>query len=910
MNMNKVDTDTSQHTAIGVRWYQIDKTQLEVRLSSDFSNGITYKRAEALQKRYGRNEFDSDTGGGLWSRIISQFKSPLVLILVVAGFATLLLGHNVDTAVIFLAVLINVLIGVFQEGRASKAFDRLSASVQKYATVIREGKKKKILASELVVGDVVELDAGQSIPADIRLLEETEFEVNESALTGEWAPVSKDARLIAEDRAVAEQSNMAWMGTLAVSGSARGVVVDIGEDTQIGAIASQLIEKDGVETPIQKNIKTLARFLSIVVVAGTVLIFGLGLLRGGDLVEMVLVAIAIAVSVVPEGLPAAVTVVLAIGMERILKAGGLVRNLLAAETLGSTTVILTDKTGTLTQAQMVLNGFISFSDIQDGDSEVLNTEILRIAIAASDAFIEDEYDEKGGEHKVVHGRPIEKAILTYGLEHFTEQVDVHQKEPRVDFLAFSSENRFAASLHQKNGAYRLYLSGEPEKLLTLSGDVYRGEDTVHKTKDIENAFLSEQKKESKKGSRMIAVAYMDVSYDSIPKNEHGALDEKVLKNLVFAGYLSFNDPIREDVPSQIKIAQEAGARVVMATGDNPETARAIAREAGIVRSRARTVLGAETESLTDKELFDLVMERDVFARMLPSHKLRVVNILRAHDEVVAMTGDGINDAPALFNADIGVAVGSGTDVAKEASDLVLLENSFGVITAAIKEGRRIIDNLKRIVTHLVSTSFGEIFLVMGALVFGVALPILPAQILWVNIIEGGLLNFAFAFEPAEDSVMKRKPQKNASAHLLDGSVRTLIALIGAITGVITLLLFLVLLRFGVPIEEVRTMMFVTLSLDALFFIVSLKSFSQPIWKIKLFNNKFLILSSLISLALLFVALTLAPLRALLQLTTLHFYEVLILVGVALLNIATIEVSKYIVFKSAYTLDSLMFWKKS
>jgi len=881
-----------------VAWHSIEIPQLEIRLSTDFREGITEKRALDLQKRYGFNTLGKVQRLSFVGKTIAQFKNPLIAVLFVALIVTVVLGHTLDSVVIGIALLINVLIGAFQEERSSKAFEKLQASQEKYTSVIREGKRRRIPIEEVVVGDIVILESGSNVPADIRLLEGSEISVNEAPLTGEWVSVVKDPAIITGEKAVAEQSNMLWAGTLIVSGTGRGVVVEVGKNTQIGEIAALLSEKDTIKTPIQKTIHSLAIFITYIVLGALVVIFLLGMVRGQTFFDILLVAIAVAVSAVPEGLPAAVTVVLAIGMEKILKKRGLVRNILTAETLGSTTTIITDKTGTLTEAKMSLEAMISLDSLNGVcDQEDLlecNEDVLRMGVLSSDAFIEEGAGEDGD--IIVHGRPIEKAIVLAGLARGLSESVLESKYPRIDFLTFSSENRFAISLNKDTKGNRMYFSGAPEKILELSTRAWHGGKMEDMTPENKARFETAQKEESAKGRRVTAIAFRNTTRDTISRSKDGGIEEKESHNLVFVGLLVFGDPIRSDVPDAIARAMSAGARVIMATGDNPETARAIAYETGIITSpNAKVYRGVELDMMSDADLLHTLQTHKVFARVLPSQKLRLVHVLRNAGEVVAMTGDGINDAPALQNADIGVVVGSGTDVAKEASDLILLDNSFAIIVSAIKEGRRIIDNLKRIIVHMLSTSFGEIFLIAGTLAFALPLPILPTQILWLNLAQGGLLNFAFAFEPSEKGIMKRKPSVHSAKNVISGDLKKFIFSIGTVTGIFTFLLFTVLYAFKVPLEELRTIMFVTLSFDTIFFIFSLKEFENPLWKIRFFSNKFLLLTTLLSTLIVVASIAFVPLRSLLTLTTLTSLQIALLVGVALFNVLTIEVAKYFIF---------------
>ncbi|KKS30589.1 MAG: ATPase, P-type (Transporting), HAD superfamily, subfamily IC [Parcubacteria group bacterium GW2011_GWA2_43_11] len=878
-------------------WESMSTDEVRRLLAVDFENGLTLEEVDRRLALYGKNVLIGSKETGIFAKVLLQFKSSLSYILIGAGMVTLLLEEYIDSLVIFIAVIINVIIGTLQEERASKAFQKLNTSQERHALVFREGKKLNILAENLVPGDIVALQGGYLIPADIRIVEEKDLKVNEAALTGEWLAVSKSKDQIALHAPLAEQTNMLWMGTLIESGHGRGVVVATGEKTEIGKIALSLQTISEQTTPLQKNIKNITRFLTYVVVIALACILFIGFIQQRDLLDMLLVAIATAVATVPSGLPAAVTVVLAVGMESILKRGGLVRNLLAAETLGATTVILTDKTGTLTEARMKLASLHSYSGIRDhreGPDDD-NKFLLEQATLMSDAFIEETTDASA--QLVVHGRPIEKAVVLSALEAGISQEKVLEAYPRLDYLQFTSTRRFGASLH-KNPAKktnRLILSGEPEKLLEASQyirvDGKRVKVTPHERKRLSDVL----RERTLEGKRLICLAYRDVSIDSIPEETTDA--QNLLDGIVFAGFIAFEDPIRTDVAKAIAEVKEAGAQVIMLTGDNPETAHYIAQQVGITQPGDELVIrGDEIEELDDAGLYTKLQRVRVIARATPAHKLRIAQVLKSSGEVVAMTGDGINDAPALRAASIGVAVGSGTEVAKEASDLVLIDNSFSIIVSAIEEGRRIIDNLKKIIAYLLSTSFSEIFVIGGALAIGGPLPLVPTQILWANIVEEGLMSFSFAFEGRDPHAMKRDPRSAASKNILTKELRKLIILVSLTTGLLLVGLYYWLNSIGLPEEEMRTVMFVALSLDAIFFSFSLKSLDTPVWKINVFSNKYLLFALLTSISLLLLALTWNPLMTLLSITPLTSFEKLLLVGVGIMNLATIELMKFFLFE--------------
>lgn len=880
----------------GKNWHSFAADKVLAALGTNRETGLTQQQLEKLQKKHGPNEIPKEGSFYFVEAIIKQLRSPLSLVLIAAGLMTIFLGEYLDATVILIALIINVTVGVLQEGKAARVFEALEQSQEKTATVIRKGKQVVVPAVTLVPGDIIVLQGGTAVPADARLLEANNLAINESALTGEWLPVEKMAQPLGRALPPTEQKNMVWMGTLVSEGNGVGIVVATGAHARFGKIAKSTQETADSHTPLQKSIQRIARFLMGVIGVALVVILVLGVWRGEPLASMLLLAIAVAVAAMPEGLPAAVTVVLAIGMESILRKGGLVKNLLAAETLGSTTVILTDKTGTLTQGRMLVSGLYTAQGHENSDTSTTadNKELLKMAVLASDAFVEEDPEKAG--HLVVHGRPIEKAIVEAGLEAGLSQIDLFANDNnRIDFVQFESSRRYAISLNQcPQKGNRVYLSGSPEHLLERSGSYYHNGRERKLDDEMRQTFKDIQARISAEGMRFTAMAYVKTQEDTVPEDVKQPGKEK---KFVFAGLLSFADAVRQDVPNAIKEAKSAGARVIMATGDYPETARAIAREVGIdTREGAPVLTGAEISEMDDKELLKALGSYKIIARVLPEQKLRVARMLKNNGEVVAMTGDGVNDAPALVAADIGVAVGSGTEVAKAAADLVLIGNSFAVITAAIAEGRRVIANLRKIVTHLLSTSFSEIAVIGGALAAGAPLPLLPTQILWANIVGEGFMSFPLAFEPQEKGVMKQKPERRGVSSIMTSQVRWFIFSVGAITGILLLGLFFLLLWGGVAIEKIRTIMFVALSIYSMFFAFSFKDLSRPIWKIPLFSNKFLIFALIGNSLLLVAAVTLEPMQKLLSLTHISSLEIGVLVVLGLLNLAAVEFAKIVLNK--------------
>lgn len=859
-------------------------------------DGLSSKEANARYAEDGANVFTDNPEPGVIARVFSQLKSPLAFILLIAFVITAALGEYIDAGVILFALLIAVFVGVLQEGKASRAFKKLADSQVKVATVIRNGQKHEIEAAQLVLGDIVVLQGGARVPADIRLIETKKLTANESALTGEWEPLRKNTEPVAVGTPLSDRTNMAWMGTYIVQGSGTGVVVAIGDDTEVGGLAQDLHTIDDEQTPLQEEMRRVSMFMLYLISGLVLLIFGIGLVQGQSLHDMLLMSIAIAVASIPEGLPAAVTIILAVGMETLLRRGGLVRNLLAAETLGSTTYVLTDKTGTLTQARMVLSGVIHSEDASIstngwGESTAIR-RMFDISLCATEV-----YEDMTEEGTVLRGDPVERAVYEAARELGIKATGDSLRGRRSDYLAFTSDNRFAAGVapEKDKNEQLLCVNGAPESLLEHATHIFDAGTVRAMTPEDRTAYVDAIGGQTKEGKRLIAVAYKSVSYTDIPETSESDV-ELLADGLVFMGVFVFNDPIRKNVGSAIRGVQNAGAEVRLITGDNPETALSVARATGIAGADDRAYTGTDLSELSDAELREVLYTARVFARILPKQKMRIARILQQNGEIVAMTGDGINDGPALRRANIGVAVGSGTEVAKEASDLVLMNDSFAIIYAAIEEGRRIISNLRKIVGYLLATSLSEVVLIGGALLTGAAAPLVPAQILWANVIEEGLMSFAFAFEKGEKDAMRRKPQDIHEEGILSSSMIWFTVFVITILSGLILSLYFYLRAMDVPLPELRSTMFLLVSVDSLFMAFAFRSLTTPFWKIPLTTNIYFIISFLISAGLLAIVLTVPFFQYLLSYQPLPLIDIVLVVGVSVAALVTIEVSKWLFFE--------------
>jgi Ca2+-transporting ATPase len=748
-------------------------------------------------------------------------------VLILAGLISFALHDFIDALVILFALAINLGVSLWQEGKAANVFALLQKETQHMALVIRDGKELVIPAAEVVVGDIIVLTGGTRIPADARAIEVHELAANESALTGEWTAQKKTTAPLAEKTRSQEMTNMVWAGTYVAEGHGKALVVSVGEKTMFGSLALSATELVERPTPLQDKLNGLSRTILLLVGVIAACIFIIGVMRGELPAHMLLVALAVGVAAMPEGLPAVMTVVLAQAMQRILKKGGLVKRLVSAETFGSVTTIITDKTGTLTTGEMVFSGVVSADGVDDASKlSPLDREVLADAVRASDAFIE-EVDTK----VTFNGRALEVAIVAGG---YKNGIDIRQIKAeghqRIQLVQFEASRRFAISLntHPEEGA-RIYLTGSPEHILAVCSSALTKKGVVPLTQELQDFFAKEQSLAAAEGKRFTAVAYRAsrdrMIHEDIIHPQHG---ERL--GFIFSGLLLFEDTIRPDVAQALRDAKDAGVRVIMATGDHPGTGVYVAEKVGLLDAgEKRVITGDMLESMSDGDIIEALKDTRVFARVLPQHKMRLAHVLQSEGEVVAMTGDGINDAPALVAADIGVTLSTGTDIAKEASDLVLMKDSFSVIIDAIREGRRAIANIRTIVSYLLSMSLAMVVLIGGALVGGIALPLLPAQILWINIVVEGFMSFPFAMNPLRKSAMLQKAYRRADP-LFSRTAIYAIAATATLIGLYMLGFFAFIMHKDIALESARTTLFITFCIGAMLASFSFLDTEVPLWR--------------------------------------------------------------------------------
>ncbi len=852
-------------------WHNLSVEEIAKLLGVNLDKGLSNKEVYSVKEKIGENKLPEEKPLSRWKLILEQFQNPLIFILLLAGVITIILKEITDSIVIFGAVILNTFVGYFQENKASKALNELRKVVKYKAKVLREGSIKIIDSAELVPGDVIFLNSGEKVPADARIIESHNLKINEMALTGEWLPAQKREEVVNKETPLADRDNMVYMGTIVEDGKGKAIVVETGLTTEIGRIAIMVKETKEEKTPLQKRLTRFSRIVGIIVSIIAILIFIEGMLTGNSFVEMFTTAIAVAVAAIPEGLPVALTVILSLGMQRILRKKGLVKRLLAAETLGSTSVIASDKTCTLTQGKMSVSEVFAI----DGKSSTLK-QVVKVIALCNEAFVENPKDPK--ENWTLSGRPTDKALLAESIKWGISIEEIEKKEERINEITFDSIRKYAASLHKVSEKKRnLYVMGAPEKLINFS-----------ELDEKEIKKLNQKLEElTSKGYRVIAAATKCIS----GKLEENSKMENEIKDLKFIGLVAMKDPLRRDAKEAISRVTRAGIRLIIITGDHKLTVKNIAEDLGMKIRGENIIEGKDLDLLTNKELDERIKDIKVYARVEPKHKMRIVEAWQRRGDVVAMTGDGINDAPALKKADIGISIGSGTEVAKETSDLVLLDDSFSIIVAAIEEGRSVMDNIRKVMTYLLSDSFSEVVLISGALIMGFPLPILPVQILWVNLVEDGLPDIALAMEPKENDLMERKPKGNKDP-LLTKEMKTIIFIIGLFTDLILLGLFFWLYNNDHNIDHIRTMIFATLGIDSMLYVFSCKSLRRNIWHINPFSNKFLVGAVAIGITMLVLAIYLPPLQNLLTTTPLVFNDWLIVLGLGILNVILIEATKW------------------
>jgi magnesium-transporting ATPase (P-type) len=832
-------------------WHHLPQEEVLDLLDTNSDKGLDRFEVEDRQQNFGPNMLSERKGQGPLLRFLLQFNQALVYILIVAVIIKLFLGAYVDAGVIFGVVLLNSIIGFVQEGKALSALQALSWTLTTESTVMRNGEKQRIDARGLVPGDIVLLASGDKVPADLRLLNSRSLQIDESALTGESLPVDKCSGVMDHDTTMAERANMAYSSTLVTYGTGIGVITDTGDNTEIGRISELIASAEVLATPLTRKITRFSHLLLYAILGLATVTFLVGLTHGDSWIDLFMAAVALSVAMIPEGLPAVLTVTLAIGVARMAKRHAIIRHLPAVETLGSTTVICSDKTGTLTRNEMTVQqlwagnenfevsgiGYAPEGEIQQGGQAVDGTknsaldEQLRAGLLCNDSVL--KHDDHGWR---IEGDPTEGALLVSAHKAAIDTQKALLDYPRLDTIPFESQHQYMATLHGGGAASRsvVYLKGSVESLLERCHTLL-GADGESQPLDKDSVHAQVEKMASQ-GQRVLAFARLSVSPDTTTIGH-----EDVTQGLVFLGLQGMIDPPREQAIQAVHACQAAGIRVKMITGDHAITAAAIAAQIGLDNTLdegeiPKVLTGRELEVMSDAELIQAATDTAVFARVTPEQKLRLVEALQAHGQVVAMTGDGVNDAPALRRADIGVAMGiTGTEVSKEAADMVLVDDNFATIEAAVEEGRGVFDNLIKFLTWILPTNAGQGLVIIAAVMASQPLPVLPVQALWINMTTAILLGLALAFEPREPGIMSRSPRAPYTA-ILTGELIFRIVLVGLLLLVGSFGLFEWALYQGASEAEARTIAVNVFAVGQSFYLLNCRSLRFSMFQLGLFSN--------------------------------------------------------------------------
>ena len=829
------------NSILGKHWHHLPVEEVVDLLDSNILQGLDLFEVKHRQERFGRNVLTPKKGKSPLVRFLLQFNNPLVIILLVASVITAVLKDPTDALVIFAVVLINAIIGFIQESRAEQAIAALSKTMTTEATVVRGGQILRLQAAELTPGDIVQLQAGARVPADLRLVSTRNLQVTEAALTGESLPVEKDAMdNLAHDAILAERRNMAYASTLVTYGAGSGIVVATGDQSEIGRISQLISSAAELETPLTHKIRKFSQVLLVAILALSAITFAIGVLRGQPVIDTLMAAIALAVGAIPEGLPAALTVTLAIGVSRMARRRAIIRNLPAVETLGSTTIICSDKTGTLTQNQMTVQeihtregsyrlsgaGYLPLGEIthkngtpSDFSVDAALYETLKAGLLCNDSQL---VEAEG--RWMIQGDPTEGALLVAARKGGLNP-DLNAYPARLDSIPFDSQHQYMATLHAGG---TIYVKGAAEVLLERCAGMLDASGKLISCGS--DAFRQAVEEMAGQGLRVLAFARSE-------KPGAQKIDPQDLDGLILLGLQGMMDPPRPEAIDAIKTSQQAGITVKMITGDHALTAAAIGRQIGLCLDGCQAVLtGAELARLSDAELIEQAVRVNVFARVAPEQKLRLVEALQARGHVVAMTGDGVNDAPALKQANIGVAMGiTGTDVSKEAADMILTDDNFASIEAAIEEGRGVFDNLTKFIAWTLPTNLGEGLVLLAAIISGATLPILPIQILWINMVTAGVLGISLSLEPKEPDLMKRKP-RDPQAPILSGILIWRMVLVSLIILVGAFGLFEYEILRGASLEEARTVAVNVIIFVSIFYLFNARSLTKSPMQLGFFSN--------------------------------------------------------------------------
>ena len=863
-------------------WFNKDSTEIIKEFNSDSLNGLTSEEAKIRLQKNGENKLASKKKKTIFQLFLAQLNDAMIYILIGAAVISGLMGEISDSIIILIVILINAIIGVVQESKAEKALEALKELSTPKALVKRNGELVEIPSEEVVVGDIAIIDAGRYIPADLRLIETANLQIEESAFTGESVPAEKDAKKVLEDEKapVGDRVNMAYMSTLATYGRGTGIVVATGMDTEIGKIAKMLESEEEDATPLQKRLAQLGKLLGFAAIGICVIIFILSIFQGRDWFEMLLTAISLAVAAIPEGLPAIVAIVLALGVQRMIKHNAIVKKLPAVETLGSVSIICSDKTGTLTINQMTVKKIFTDDNLKSVDDIDINDNSTKLLVEAM-VLCNDATSNENSKT----GDPTEIALLDVGNKVNIFKDTINKDHKRVDEIPFDSDRKLMTTVNSYDNKFKVFTKGAIDSLFRICDKVLINGETVPLTEEKKKQLLDASNSMSDTALRVLGASYKELDNKNVPI-------DSLESGQIFIGLMGMIDPPREEVKASIVECKKAGITPIMITGDHKNTAFAIAHELGMADNINQCMSGVEIDNYNQDEFNKIVNNYRVFARVSPEHKVKIVKAFKSHGNIVSMTGDGVNDAPSLKAADIGVAMGiTGTDVAKGAADMILTDDNFSTIVNAVEEGRNIYNNIKKAIIFLLSCNLGEIIALFVAILLNWDTPLLPIHILWVNLITDSFPALSLGVDPKDSAVME-EPPRDPKESLFAGHMGIYLTVNGLLIGVLTLFAFKLGERiYPNSLMHAQTMAFVVLSVSQLFFSLNMRSTKKSIFTVGLFTNKYLIGSIIFGILIQFSVITIPFLAGVFKVYSLTLNDWVLVILISLVPLVINEILK-------------------
>lgn len=893
-------------------WYNKSSYEVFKELNSS-KEGLSKEDFSSKLEKYGKNELKKEEKKPFIKKLADQFMDPMIIILIAASIVSAFVGEVVDAGIIVAIVIVNAILSLYQEGKAEEAIAALQKMSSPKAKVVRDGQQMEVDSTELVPGDYIILETGDIVPADLRLVDSKNLKIDESSLTGESVPVDKDGEKIYDGKMeIGDRENIAYGSTIVSYGRGSGIVIETGANSEIGRIATSISMVDREETPLQKKLAGLSKTLGILVIVVCVVVLGVGLVYKHDFLEMFMTAISLAVAAVPEGLPAIVTIVLSLGMGKMAEKNAIVKKLLAVETLGTTTVICSDKTGTLTQNEMTVTkafvtgkvlevtgtGYAPEGDIILDDEKVAFNEMPDLGLLSSIAGLTNDAKLicENEELYSIIGDPTEGALLTFAEKQGLHIEDLNKDYERISEIPFDSTRKMMTTFHRDifDGEVTSFTKGAPDIIVAKCKYYVENCEVKEMTEDVRADIMAANYGFATNALRVLAYAYRN--YDSLPEN---ITSENIEEDMIFVGLTGMIDPARPEVVGAIKECKSAGIIPIMITGDYLETGYAIAEELGIADDKSQAIMGRELNQMTDEEIREIVKEKRVFTRVSPENKVQIVKALKDNGEIVAMTGDGVNDAPAIKRADIGIAMGiTGTDVAKNTADVILTDDNFATIVHAVEEGRIIYSNIKKFVGYLLSCNIGEVLIVLISILLNLPVPFLPIQLLWLNLVTDSFPALALGVEAGDTDIMNRDP-RNPQEPLLDKQLKITVIVQSLAITVSTLVAYFIGLKWhgteGLGLEYARTMAFATLIMSELLRAYSARSITDTIFKIGPFSNRKLVYATIFSFILMVIVMYVPGIRDVFGLDNIGVMEWIVILIASFIPLIIGEIQKVVRF---------------